>query len=668
MVWSLVLRAALLISLLVLFPSEGSAKVLSASSLYSMTLEELMQVEVKIASKTSEEVKAASSSVTVFTRDEIKALGMESVYDVLNYVPGMQVTRSVDIVDEPLIHVRGRAHIDGDVLVLLNGHRLNENSFGRATLINRYISTDMVKRIEVIRGPGSALYGSNAFLGVINVITVDDENSAGVTGGKEDRIAGFANVHKLFSNGLNFSGSISYYNDDGQDYRLEPGVNTSDPSHNMNLYARMKWAGLICDLGYMEYKNQDFITFNSVAPEGITWSKSRYYLASLDYRLRPAPRLSLITSVTYTRQVLEVVGLLKEAAPPGQPENFYVGPYSQSSYYEVTLDGEYEIGESHRLFFGGTYRWDGIDFLGAYSNYITPDGYALIPREEYYLGDVQRFKDVDSLDGREKFLNVLGFYGEYKGSISDKWTVVLGGRYDTYSLVGEAFNPRVSLLFQASQDTIFKLFYGTAFRVATTQELFTDSPRSKGNKALEPEEVDTVELVVRHSFDSLDLEGVWFHNYIHNIIALDVGGAPDGRNTWVNQGSVNLEGVEARLVWQPVEGLRTYLTYTHLFSQVEENTYRDFASYILDYHMGPWRFNLNGIVRMQPHGTLDGQGDYFTANSKVSYSFRNNFQWYCAVYNLFDLDYDTYETKLTRFQHAVPNSGIQWRIGIEARW
>ena len=650
------------------FPCFVRAQLLAPASLYSMSLEELMQVEVTVASKVKERVKEASSSVTVFTRDEIRAMGVDNIYDLLNYVPGIQVTRSVDIVDEPLIHVRGRAHIDGDVLVLLNGHRLNENSFGRATLVNRFISSDLVQRVEVIRGPGSALYGSNAFLAVVNIVTVDNENSGGLEVGRRDRIGGHLNLHRELPWGLGISGSISWFNDDGQDYRIEPGLDTSDPRHNLDLTSRLTWGGLTLDLAYMEYKDHDFITFNDVAPEGRTWSKSRFYLASMGYHLEPAPRLTVDLGASYARQRLEVVGLFLRAGQPFPPEDFYVGPNLESSYYEGTMDCRYDLASAGELLFGAAYRWDGIDFLGAYSNYMEPPHRALIPKPEYYLGHVERFKDVDSLDSREKFLNVTGLYAEYKARFLRRWQVVVGGRWDHYSVVGESFNPRASLQYQATPRLLLKAFYGTAFRVPTTQELFTDSPRSKGNRNLDPERVETVELVGRYSLPGLELEAVWFHNYIHDIIENEIGGAADGRNTWINHGSDNLEGVETRAVWQAARGIRIYLTYTHLLSRVEENSYRDFASYIVDLRRGRWRLNLNGIFRIQEGGTLKGQDDYLVSNLKLSYGLRRGLRCYCVVTNAFDTDYYTYENKLTRLDHAVPNPHLQWRVGIEKEW
>ena len=137
------------------------------SELLNMTLEELMQVTVTIASKTKETVAQAPSSVTVFTRNQIKALGITELGELLNQMVGTQMLFDV-VPSGPTRHtsVRGSVGFGNDVLYLLNGQRLNNYHSNSANMIYRRISLHNVERVEVIRGPGSALYGSGAFAGV----------------------------------------------------------------------------------------------------------------------------------------------------------------------------------------------------------------------------------------------------------------------------------------------------------------------------------------------------------------------------------------------------------------------------------------------------------------------------------------------------------------------
>ena len=87
----------------------------------------------------------------------------------MNYVPGMQLTRG-DLVRAVPKSMRAACIWTVAILVMINGERLNEVSFGKASVYTPYIPAQLIERVEFIRGPGSALYGSNAFLGVMNII------------------------------------------------------------------------------------------------------------------------------------------------------------------------------------------------------------------------------------------------------------------------------------------------------------------------------------------------------------------------------------------------------------------------------------------------------------------------------------------------------------------
>ena len=190
----------------------------SSADYFSMSLEELLNVKISVATKTEQNLSLAPSSVTVFDHATIQRMGVENVYDLLNYVPGFQVTRAVDLAGESRINARGVSSEKGHVLVMINGQRLNETYFGRATLYNRYLVTHNVKRVEVIRGPGSAIYGSNAFLGVVNIITEEEKNNVRIQAGEHNYYAIDGMTHFDIAEGITSSLLLSYQGQDGQDY------------------------------------------------------------------------------------------------------------------------------------------------------------------------------------------------------------------------------------------------------------------------------------------------------------------------------------------------------------------------------------------------------------------------------------------------------------------
>src|SRR5512139_1786462 len=151
--------------------AEAHAPVLFAS----VTEEALLFQEIPSvygASKFEQKVNQAPSSVSIVTSQEIKKNGYRTLADILRSVPGFYVTYDRNY---SYIGVRGFGR-PGDyntrVLLTIDGHRTNDNIYNQAMIGTEFIlDVDLIERVEIIRGPGSSLYGSNAFFGVVNIIT-----------------------------------------------------------------------------------------------------------------------------------------------------------------------------------------------------------------------------------------------------------------------------------------------------------------------------------------------------------------------------------------------------------------------------------------------------------------------------------------------------------------
>src|SRR5580658_8569285 len=140
--------------------------------LSEVSLEELSNIQVYSASKHLQSASDAPASVTVVTADEIQKYGYRNLADILRSVPGFYVTYDRDYT---FVGVRGFGRL-GDwnsrILVLIDGHRINNNVLGQAMLGNEFlVDVDMIERVEIVRGPSSSLYGAQAFFAIINVIT-----------------------------------------------------------------------------------------------------------------------------------------------------------------------------------------------------------------------------------------------------------------------------------------------------------------------------------------------------------------------------------------------------------------------------------------------------------------------------------------------------------------
>ena len=144
----------------------------SFDDLLQLSLDDLLKIKVSIASKHNESILLSSSSVTVFTRAEIKHLGISTFTELLTLVPGFFSMMDPVESNESFLVMRGHAQkYSNTILFLLDGQRMNEDYTGGFNYITRYFRMEHVERVEIIRGPGSSLYGSNAFTGIINIIT-----------------------------------------------------------------------------------------------------------------------------------------------------------------------------------------------------------------------------------------------------------------------------------------------------------------------------------------------------------------------------------------------------------------------------------------------------------------------------------------------------------------
>ncbi len=164
----------------ILFGQEGEKKPESAQKLSELTLADLLNMQVITASKKAENSTDAPGIISTITAEEIKYLGANSILDILERATSIQPLGST-LFPSNLAVTRGdlRSLYDNHMLILINGRPDREGVLGG---INSPVYTgfpvEMIERIEIIRGPGSVLYGSNAFAGVINIITRSQETKS----------------------------------------------------------------------------------------------------------------------------------------------------------------------------------------------------------------------------------------------------------------------------------------------------------------------------------------------------------------------------------------------------------------------------------------------------------------------------------------------------------
>src|SRR5256714_10782328 len=183
-----------------------------------LPLDALLETTISTSAKYDQQLSRAAASVTVITAEEIERYGWPSLADVLQATPGFYITENRDYTT---VGMRGVGDSGKRVLLLVDGQPINDPIFGGAEISTLATDLGSVERIEIVRGPGSAVYGSNAMLGVINVITRSADATDGVVvsvaHGSQNEQAASLRAGKVFANGVHLTFFGNWQQKDGAD-------------------------------------------------------------------------------------------------------------------------------------------------------------------------------------------------------------------------------------------------------------------------------------------------------------------------------------------------------------------------------------------------------------------------------------------------------------------
>ncbi len=503
------------------------------------------------ATKRQLSIREAPAIATVVDADEIRNMGARNLTDILKMVPGIGV--SINEHGVLMYEVRGiRTTLSEKVLVMIDGHPLNRNYVGSAlAYVFDDLSVEKISRVEIIRGPGSALYGANAFLAVINIITknVSDAEGTVVTATAGSFDTGKLNIlsGKTFASGLQLFGSADYLKTDGyqpvieQDMLSGTGFSQAPGSADTSLkktdvflkadYGDWSYEGL-----YIGKRRGPYVGFQYTLTDDNCWEIDNFS-NEVSYRRAFSNRLNSLFKL-YLDQFEQDARL--DILPDGFP-GFPEGMIGQPLLKDRTLGGELQL------------DYD-----------ITMDNHAIfgLMYEELRQFDVRHLTNFDPLTGAplDSFQDISS-WGNFNRNanreiwaayLQDEWrlrkdlNLTAGLRYDKYSDFGDTANPRAAVVWSFSPDGELKLLYGKAFRAPNFVELYNaNNPVIVGNPNLKPEEIQTYEtgLTFRPT-DRLTFNIDYFFSEIDNLIVWDSSTTPA---EYVNRGRVEVDGVEVML-------------------------------------------------------------------------------------------------------------------------
>ncbi len=519
--------------------------------LLSMNLEDLSRVKVFSASRHFEDARRAPSSVSILTSTDIRRNGWRTLGDALASLRGFYT--SYDRL-YPYLGVRGFMRPGDDnslILLLIDGHRLNENVFDSAYIGTAFsLDLDLVDHIEVVRGPGSSLFGTNAMFGVINVITRSSGTeaaieSSGDTGSFQSRME---RVTLMAGEGSR-SGllSASYLHNPGQSSLFFPQF---DSSYTNNGDA-VGMDGARLDSIFADLRDGNFRVQGAFSDNIKKFPTSAFgakFNSPLDWQrdVRGYVDASLHKTV-WSGADLDV-RLFYDA----------YDSIGSGAFQEPWVAGTVQAYEKARADWAGT-EANLTRAFGPHRMTVGADyeySIRLLQRDVIVgMGDLSRINDTPWL---------AAVYGDAELNFTPRLIVHAGGRYDEYSTFGGAASPRLALIYMPGPRTAAKYILGTAFRAPSAYEQFYNDPVNilPPPVKLQPERILSNELVLEQDLRpwiSVTVDG--YLNQLHNLID-EVPAGSTAMGWFVNDGRADAVGIETEVAAERTSGLGARISYT----------------------------------------------------------------------------------------------------------
>jgi outer membrane receptor for ferrienterochelin and colicin len=474
-------------------------------------LEKLVNQLISVASKKPLNTRESPSIVSLITEEEIKRSGARDLIDVLRLVPGFDF--GVDVEGVVGLGLRGNWAHEGKILVLLDGQETNEILFATTQLGNHY-PIEQIKRLEIIRGPGSSIYGGFAEYGVINIITKqgDDINGAGVsaTYGRYAKDMARQNVNLMLGRKqkdfeYSLSGMMGQASRSDQTYTDFSG-NSYNMSGNSGLNPRYLNAGLA-------YKNLsfraigDFYTTtmrdgygSSLSGEPVTSHFNSAY-TELKYLLKVNEKLTITPRLNYKRQT------------PWQSES-----YEGKEAYNKTASR-------------ATANLTSVYNVSRHLNVVAG--------AEYYQDKAKDNADSSAFSNGEQTVDYYNYAFFVQGLVKTRpVNIILGARYDKHNVYGQAFVPRVGLTKRYGRFH-FKALYSGSFKAPAIENINYSTA-----DGIKPELTQVAELELGYQ---LTRKSIFTVNVFDITTTSPIVYFTDSLNNdlYTNSGGAGTQGIEA---------------------------------------------------------------------------------------------------------------------------
>lgn len=434
----------------------------------------VLEEVVVTATRTPHTLKDVPVETVVINRQDIERSNAQNAMDALKTVPGITSAVHDDVFGTYTwqAKMRGLSFNDGYGLILIDGQRMmgsgQSGGMGEYGIGLNQLPVEMIERIEVVKGPSSALYGSDAMAGVINIITRKSPDKAS---GRARVSYGWYKVKEKIKS----DGSVEKPSDDGQSRNTSQAY-VSFGDHPLE------------HLGYLIHYNYE--SADDISQEPIQ-SDRHSLMAKMD-----------LTATDHLDLFLK-----------GEVSDYEKTDNRQEESYRLSPGLEWRPTDDHFLAVKGyTYTWDFVHGYPGYSHgykhgktgfdqaelqytWYVSDQHALTMGGEIQQQSIDYI--INNVDGSiirvKEDVDTHSLYGQDEINLFDDLTLVAGLRFDDHSNFGSEANPKLSLMYSLSEATVFRASAGRAFKSPTIRQLYYDAPYRHGdyyvqsNQDLKPE-------------------------------------------------------------------------------------------------------------------------------------------------------------------------------------
>jgi iron complex outermembrane receptor protein len=578
------------------------------------------EIMTSIASGRMVEKDKVAAVVSVILEEEIEKIGAFSIEEVLETIPGLHVVKDSYIRSNKYVFRGIGTTFNQEALFLINNVPIKSNATGnRANAGFAGMPVDNIERIEVIRGPNSALYGADAYSGIINIVLKERDYSGDAfkvkgRSGNMDTDAAFVEYSDKITNDLSFYSSFNYEKTNGNEE--------------------------VVDYDAQSKLDEMFFTDVSNAPTSPNFNKEMFdYYVSIDYKN---------LNVKYLKQIRKDLGAGFSAndvitkSGSFNNERDLVDLSYKKDFEDVTLNfnASYFLMDEHSNDFAKLYP-DGA-FGGLFPNGVvsTPERkeentnvgfkttYSGIEDNYIQLGfgysknkifDIKDYRNFDMLTmtplpngivnisetNQDPFLTprtrenyYIFLQDEYY--LKKDWILTTGVRYDHYNDFGETINPRLALVWNTNRKLTSKLLYGRAFRAPSFVELHGKSnPIATGNNSLSAATIDTYEISFNYALTTKSNLN-WNLFYYESKDQIEPKSLSTGGAIFENIGETSGYGAEVEFDHQFDQNISFYTNYSYQQSDnhlTNEDTVLHPAHLFyarLSFDYPDWNFNLQG--------------------------------------------------------------------------